>query len=479
MKQLTHLLQWIVAISILSTPISCGSDDTVEEPEEELNENLRLPQAIYDLGNFTASYMMDTDQDGDDDLILGPHTGLSADVLLINDGTGNFQIKEGAFPTRYKGSAANTVLFTSEDFNGDGMEDIISSTIDASEGSFSESAQIHLYLNNGDNTFSDGTSKITDNMIDVGWVEWIRTGDFNNDGNVDFITTATGGFGMDAETEVFQGGYIYLNDGSGNFSRALIRMNDNGDLGEYTYQVLAWDENQNQEARMARFPLDIFVGDVDNDGDDDLVAPNGYADGQWATFINVSTGTEPSFEVILNGNHNNDPYDEIRFKNGALLDINGDEFLDVVGSSSISGVQNETVEIVTALNDGTGKFTETTGLISGATPGVNHARQWLVADFDNNGSDDLFVADHGYDFMPFPGYPNTLLMGTGSNLSNNSSDVGTANTFTHGAAIGDIDGNGTLDIFMNNIQGLENIGGASSDFFIYLNNGSGKFTGAE
>ncbi|MTI20560.1 hypothetical protein E1176_05970 [Fulvivirga sp. RKSG066] len=68
-------------------------------------------------------------------------------------------------------------------------------------------------------------------------------------------------------------------------------------------------------------------------------------------------------------------------------------------------------------------------------------------------------------------------MGSGSVLNNKSSNVGTAAAFTHGAAIGDIDGNGTLDIFTNNIQGLENIGGASSDFFIYLNDGSGNFSG--
>ncbi|WP_420316321.1 FG-GAP repeat domain-containing protein [Ekhidna sp.] len=478
MRKLNHVLMWTLFLSIQSIIISCSSDDSVDEPIDEI-ESTRLPKAIYDHGNFTASYILDTDQDGDKDIILGPHIGLSADVLLINDGTGNFQIKENAFPARYKGSVANTVTISSEDFNGDGRPDIITSTIDATEGSFSESAQIHLYLNNGDNTFSDGTNQINDNLIEVGWVEWIRTGDFNNDGNIDFLTTASGGFGMDPSNGVFLGGYIYLNDGNANFSRTIIRMNDNGDLGEYTFEVLTWDEAQNGEARMGRFPLDIFVGDVDNDGDVDLVAPNGYADGQWATFINISTGTEVSFEVILNGNHNSDPYDEARFKNGALLDINGDGFLDVIGSASISGLPNETVEIVTALNDGTGRFTETTGLITGATPGVNHARQWLVADFDANGNNDLFIADHGYDFWPFPGYPNTFLMGSGSELINSSSNVGTASAFTHGAAVGDIDGNGTLDLFMNNIQGLENIGGASSDFFIYLNDGSGNFSGSK
>ncbi|MBT8315983.1 MAG: hypothetical protein KJP26_16115 [Maribacter sp.] len=112
-------------------------------------------------------------------------------------------------------------------------------------------------------------------------------------------------------------------------------------------------------------------------------------------------------------------------------------------------------------------------------PALVHARQWLVADFNNNSKDNLFIPDHGEDVFNFTGYPNTLLLNSGGGLSNNSSNVGSLNTFTHGAAIGDIDNNGTLDIFMNNDQGLEGIGGATADDFIYLNNSAGMFTGTK
>lgn len=462
-------------------PIDIGNQDTVNEGNDNTNSGddtsatNRLPQTIYDQESFTASYIFDMDQDGDDDIILGPANGPNSDILLINDGNGFFETKANAFPMRYQGSDGQTVNITSADFNNDGRPDIIASTIDGREGSFSETAKIHLYLNNGDNTFSDGTNQISDNLINPGWVEWIRVGDFNNDGNQDFLTTAPGGFGMDTFNGVFQGGYIYLNDGSANFSRTLIRMNDYRELGEYTNEVLAWDEVEDTEARIGRYPLDILTGDVDNDGDIDLVAPNGYAGGKWTTFINISTGTEASFEVMLN-----DPVGEFdRFKNGALLDVNGDGFLDVVGSEAIAPLGGSPVPIVVFLNNGSGQFMHTSGLIQGTVPGLVHARQWLVADFNNDGQDDLFIPDHGEDVFNFPGYPNTMLLNSGGGLSNNSSNVGSLNTFTHGAAIGDIDNDGTLDIFMNNHQGLEGIGGATADDFIYLNNSAGLFTGTK
>ncbi len=494
MRQFFSKIRLPFALLLLLTLAYCGGDEPMAggdggndgDGDGGNNGSMnpvdnRLPQAIIDQESYTASHMADTDGDGDVDIILGPANGPSADMLLINDGSGFFELKANAFPTRYQGSSGQTVNIIDGDFNEDGRIDILSSTIDGREATFSESAQIHLYLNNGDNTFTDASGQVADNLFPQGWIEWMRVGDLNKDGHLDFVTTGAGLGEEELAAEAFVGGYIYLNDGSANFSRATIQMNDNSSFGAYTSDLLVWDPSGNESERyLDRYALDIFVGDVDSDGDDDLVAPNGFADGRWPTFLNHSDGTDVSLEVIFNGNGNEDPFDEIRFKNGALIDIDHDGFLDVIGSGAIAPPGAVPEPIYAFINNGEGQFAEATGYITGTAPDLVHGRQWLVGDFDGNGEDDVFIADHGWDGMPFPGYPNTLLLSSLDGLTNSSGNVGSVAAFTHGGATGDIDGDGDIDLFLNNHQGLEGIpGGSTADFFIYLNDGSGRFTGTE
>lgn len=72
-------------------------------------------------------------------------------------------------------------------------------------------------------------------------------------------------------------------------------------------------------------------------------------------------------------------------------------------------------------------------------------RQALTADFNGDGRPDVFVACHGYDAPPFPGERNQIVLSTGSTsyaVQDASPDVG----FWHGAAAGDITGDGKVDV---------------------------------
>ncbi|MDA0196532.1 MAG: VCBS repeat-containing protein [Bacteroidetes bacterium] len=135
-------------VTVLLATASCGRSDDPSDPDDDPDDDPtvqnRIPQEVYDQESYTASYMLDTDQDGDDDIILGPAQGPASDMLLLNDGNGFFELKLNAFPARYQGSNGQTVNITSGDFNNDGRTDIIASTIDGRDATFSRSAQIHL-----------------------------------------------------------------------------------------------------------------------------------------------------------------------------------------------------------------------------------------------------------------------------------------------------------------------------------------------
>jgi hypothetical protein len=81
--------------------------------------------------------------------------------------------------------------------------------------------------------------------------------------------------------------------------------------------------------------------------------------------------------------------------------------------------------------------------------GCIHPRKAVVADFNKDGKQDIFVACHGYDASPFPGERNKVILsqpdGTYA-VRDASTDVG----FFHSAAAADLNGDGYPDVVLVN-----------------------------
>ncbi len=171
--------------------------------------------------------------------------------------------------------------------------------------------------------------------------------------------------------------------------------------------------------------------------------------GIWSTEISLESGGATIFADDFDG----DGDDDVVFTAGTYPD---EEF-----TSSRQGV--------ILINEGDYSFS----VAEGDRPDSVHPREVLMADFNGDGRNDFFIADHGYDVVPFPGWSNQLLLATETGYDDASDRLPDDSTgFTHNAAVGDVDGDGDVDILVAN-NGGDFMGGAP---YLLLNDGAANFT---
>ena len=164
------------------------------------------------------------------------------------------------------------------------------------------------------------------------------------------------------------------------------------------------------------------------------------------------------------------------------VDLNGDGLRDaVVAPTNLSqGDTVITVAPVFLLNRGGGKFEEATRqLFNGPAPSTDLARELLTADFNRDGRADVFIADTGHVNDADPnqvrsGGQNELILSTADGrLVDATKNLPQQMSFTHSAAVADVNGDGAPDVFVNNV------GCCGSDHVqaeVLLNDGTGHFT---
>ncbi len=194
-------------------------------------------RGIDDVAPTLAPLLFDFDDDGDLDLYVGNDIGLGwPDRLYINDGTGHFT--DRAEDEGVHGPGTDTMGIDVGDYNGDGMLDMVVSDF--------ELRPIRLFR------CFDRDIPCSNDVVPEGldYVKWsVGFEDFDNDADLDlFVTTGN------VVPSTGDPSYLYFGDGRGGFDRH-VPPDDTG-------------VGRAQVSRGAAF------GDLDNDGDVDIVIAN-------------------------------------------------------------------------------------------------------------------------------------------------------------------------------------------------------------
>ena len=418
----------------------------------------------YDEAQSNAVELGDIDGDGDLDVVIANNNNRT--FLYENNGTGTFRYASSVLPPTYE----LTTNSATADVDGDGDLDIFFVTL----------GQNRLYLNTG-GEYIDVTSTNLPQEGDVGFIA--EFGDMDNDGDLDLY------IGRGHELNSVQDG-LYLNDGSGIFTDVTathlppfvsetwdIELGDvNGD-GYLDVFCTGWDTNATTPLDLitnilylndgeAKFNLQtshpfysIFsmggdLGDIDNDGDLDLILANenrtylfindGSAQFSEAS-SNIITPQVGSSDVNLNDIDNDDDLDltlitdpgselRIYINEGGAFSYKDQtnapgcmktEFADVNDDSYPDVAIMQPGPTLLYMNTGEGSFTDA----SANLPGLDsNARNIIFGDVDSDGDMDLFIITPTVNWVYLNQYDPrlsnpSLLVDSGDYNGNGTSDI--------------------------------------------------------
>lgn len=407
-------------------------------------EDISSSSNVAGLGNWkTGVTMADVNGDGYLDIFscgVGGYKGFTGqNQLLINKGDLTFEDKTEEYNLSFQGFSTQASFF---DYDNDGDLDmfLVNHSVH-SVRSYGDVMLRHqsdpkagdkLYRNDliptGKAGFTEVTSRANINSSQIGYGLGVGISDLNNDGYLDIYIS----------NDFHENDYLYINQQDGSFKQEL----------------------ETSMAHSSRFSMGNDIGDINNDGWQDI----------------VTLDMLPKEESIIKASGGEDPYDIFTFK----LKF---------------GYHYQVARNSLQLNRGINS--DGTLLFSDIAPFARvEATDWswgpLLADFDNDGFRDFFVAngivrrpnDLDYinyistdsaqrflsdrqmiDKMPSGKVPNYFFRNTGKKAFDDVSEswIGLNPTLSNGAAYADLDNDGDLDLIVNNINEVASVYRNDSD----------------
>ena len=396
------------------------------------------------------------------------------------------------------------------DYDNDGYPDIyLVNSLSVDMVKAKQKTRSALYHNNGNDTFTDVTDKA--GIGDIGWGMGVATGDYNNDGFEDIYVTCLGP------------NHLFKNNGNGTFTdvtqqagvgdprwstgAAFVDYDNDGKLDLFVSNYVDFNVDhlpefgQGRACQFKGIPVQCGprglpgAGDslYHNNGDGTFTDvskkagvsdPDGYYglgvicsdfDGDGLVDIYLANDSTPNF---LYHNNGNGTFKEIGFPSGTAVNENGSEQGSMgvtLGDYDHDGkldlfITNFDDDYNTLYhNDGRGSFTDVSYAAKVAAvslPYVGWGTNFF--DYDNDGWVDLLVVN-GHVYPQLPTYKQRNLVHH-NNRDGTFAEVGlqlgapfAEKRTGRGAAFGDIDNDGDVDVIINNLDGapqlLRNDGG--------------------